>query len=140
MTVGARAPESPRAASRGRGPGAGLAVVLVLAALLSGAAGASAHAFLDRADPRVGSTVRSAPSVVRMWFTERLEPAFSKAQVLDESGRRVDRGDVQFDESSGKEMHVSLPSLPAGTYKVVWRVLSVDTHVTEGDFTFHVRP
>jgi len=24
------------------------------------------------------------------------------------------------------------------TYKVIWRVLSVDTHVTEGDFTFSV--
>ena len=30
--------------------------------------------------------------------------------------------------------------LPAGTYAVRWRVLSVDTHVTEGDFTFQVKP
>ena len=35
---------------------------------------------------------------------------------------------------------VSLPQLAPGTYKVTWRVLSVDTHVTEGDFTFDVAP
>jgi len=33
---------------------------------------------------------------------------------------------------------VSLPPLPNGTYRVFWRVLSVDTHATEGDYTFEV--
>jgi methionine-rich copper-binding protein CopC len=31
-----------------------------------------------------------------------------------------------------------LPSLGAGTYKVVWLVVSVDTHVTNGNFTFRI--
>jgi methionine-rich copper-binding protein CopC len=35
-------------------------------------------------------------------------------------------------------MHVSLKPLRPGTYKVSWRVLSVDTHTTEGTFTFRV--
>jgi len=30
--------------------------------------------------------------------------------------------------------------LKPGKYKVVWRVTSVDTHVTHGDFTFDVSP
>ncbi|HJS62184.1 MAG TPA: copper resistance protein CopC, partial [Pseudolabrys sp.] len=29
---------------------------------------------------------------------------------------------------------------PPGTYKVFWRVLSVDTHRAQGDFTFRVGP
>ncbi len=29
---------------------------------------------------------------------------------------------------------------PTGTYKVIWRVLSVDTHTTEGDFKLTVAP
>jgi hypothetical protein len=37
-------------------------------------------------------------------------------------------------------LRVSLPKLVPGTYRVTWRVLSVDTHVTEGDFTFAVVP
>jgi methionine-rich copper-binding protein CopC len=28
--------------------------------------------------------------------------------------------------------------LPSGTYKASWHVLSVDTHTTEGDFSFTV--
>ena len=35
-------------------------------------------------------------------------------------------------------LQVPLKPLRPGTYRVKWRVLSVDTHVTEGDFTFRV--
>jgi methionine-rich copper-binding protein CopC len=35
-------------------------------------------------------------------------------------------------------LHVALKPLSPGTYKVIWRVLSVDTHRTQGDFTFRV--
>jgi methionine-rich copper-binding protein CopC len=35
-------------------------------------------------------------------------------------------------------MSVSLRSGGAGTYRVNWRVLSVDTHRTDGNFTFRV--
>ncbi len=113
-------------------------LALALAVLLWGAAGAEAHAFLDHADPRVGSTVRTPPAQVRLWFTQDLEPAFSSAQLVNEAGQRVDKGDSQVDPSSPALLRTSLPPLPAGTYKVIWRVLSVDTHVTEGDFTFQV--
>lgn len=99
-----------------------------------------AHSFLDRADPRAGSTVKTAPAQVRIWFTESLEPAFSSVRILNQAGRQVDKGDGQVDPSNLKLLRVSLPPLPPGIYKVVWRVLSVDSHVTEGDFTFRVVP
>ena len=35
-------------------------------------------------------------------------------------------------------LKVSLPPLGPGTYRVAWRVVSVDTHVTSGSFTFQV--
>jgi copper resistance protein C len=31
-------------------------------------------------------------------------------------------------------------ALPPGNYKVFWKVLSVDTHHTEGSFGFEVKP
>jgi len=111
-----------------------------LAVLLGGAVGAGAHAFLERADPRVGSTVRNPPAQVRLWYTEGLEPAFSSVQVVNEAGQRVDKGDSQVDPSNPALLRISLPALPPGNYKVIWRVLSVDSHVTEGDFTFRVTP
>jgi methionine-rich copper-binding protein CopC len=114
------------------------AVVVTLAVVLAGTTVAGAHAFLERADPRVGSTVRTSLAEVRLWFTEPLEPAFSSVQVVNEAGQRVDKGDPHVDPATPRLLRISLqPHLP-GTYKVIWRVLPVDAHVTEDDFTFRV--
>jgi methionine-rich copper-binding protein CopC len=96
---------------------------------------ARAHAFLDHASPLVGSTVRTAPHEVVLSYTQNLEAAFSTVEVTDTSGARVDQGKPQI---SGSTMRVGLKSIGPGTYKVRWHVLSVDTHTTEGSFTFHV--
>jgi copper resistance protein C len=101
---------------------------------------ARAHAFLDHAAPVVGSTVRAPPAQVRLWFTQQLEPAFSSVRVVDRSNKRVDRGDAKVDTHDARILQVSVPALAPGRYRVVWRVLSVDTHVSEGDFTFDVAP
>jgi methionine-rich copper-binding protein CopC len=98
-----------------------------------------AHAFLDHADPKVGSTVTGSPSEVKAWFTQELEPAFSSIQVSDAQGREVDRKDMHLDDKDKKLMIVSLPSLPAGTYTVNWQAVSVDTHHTQGHFEFTIK-
>ena len=102
--------------------------------------GAQAHAFLDRASPAVGSRVHQPPTEVRIWFTEELEPAFSSITVLDPQGRHIEQGKAKADPGDPKLLEVGLPPLPPGTYKVIWRVISVDTHRTEGNFTFVVAP
>jgi copper resistance protein C len=96
---------------------------------------ADAHAFLDHAEPRVGSTVPSAPRELTLTFTQELEATFSSAEVRDANGARVDQGRPQI---SGTVMRVGLKPLPAGTYKVHWKALSVDTHSTDGNFSFRV--
>jgi hypothetical protein len=111
-----------------------LTIVLLLLVALAPVA-AQAHAFLDHASPLVGSTVPAAPHEVVLTFTQNLEPAFSTAQVTDSSGARVDQGKAQV---SGNTMTVGLKALGPGSYKVHWHALSVDTHSTEGAFTFHV--
>jgi methionine-rich copper-binding protein CopC len=116
----------------------GLGAAVALTALLLGAGVAWGHAFLERAEPRVGSTVKAAPSQVRVWFTEALEPAFSTLEVVNRSGDRVDLGPARVDPASPALLLVPVKPLAPGTYRVKWRVLSVDTHVTEGDFTFRV--
>jgi len=108
-------------------------VSLLLLAL--GADAARAHAFLDHANPLVGSTVRAAPREVTLSFTQNLEAGFSSVEVTDVHGARVDTGKPQV---SGSTMRIGLKSLPPGTYRVRWRVLSIDTHKTEGSFTFQV--
>jgi len=106
--------------------------------LLAGAGCAFAHAHLDRASPAVGSTVTTAPKEVVLWFTNQLEPAFSSIEVRDEKGAPVQAGRASVDRSDRTQLRVPLKTLSPGTYKVMWRVLSVDTHRTQGDFTFRV--
>ena len=113
-------------------------ILSLLLIVLAGLAQLEAHAFLKRAEPAVGSTVQTSPNEVRIWFTENIEPAFSRIQVFNPSGKEVDKRDVHLDRSDQALLQVSLPPLEAGTYKVVWRVVSVDTHVTNGNFTFRV--
>jgi hypothetical protein len=110
-----------------------LVVSLLLIALAPVAA--RAHAFLDHASPLVGSTVAAAPHEVVLTFTQNLEAAFSTAQVTDAGGARVDQGKAQV---SGSTMTIGLKAIGPGSYKVHWHALSVDTHSTEGTFTFHV--
>jgi copper resistance protein C len=98
--------------------------------------GSRAHAFVDHTEPAVGSQIHSVPTQVNVWFTEKLEPALSKIQVFDPSGREVDKRDVKMDQSNAALMTVTLSELKPGKYKVVWRAVSVDTHVTTGNFTF----
>jgi methionine-rich copper-binding protein CopC len=106
---------------------------LLLAALAATAA--HAHAFLDHASPLVGSTVATAPHEVALTFTQNLEAAFSSVQVTDPKGVRVDQGKPQI---SGNTMRVGLKAAGPGRYGVHWHVLSVDTHKTEGNFSFTV--
>jgi methionine-rich copper-binding protein CopC len=111
-------------------------IVGIIPLLLLLAAGeATAHAFLDHAEPRVGNKVATAPREVTLWFTQNLEAAFSTITVTNAAGQRVDTDKPRV---SGNQMSVSLRSGGAGTYHVTWRVLSVDTHTTDGNFTFQV--
>jgi methionine-rich copper-binding protein CopC len=110
-------------------------IAATMSFVLLATAPAGAHATLDRAEPRVGSSVSSPPREVTLWFSQKLEPSFSSARVYNASGARVDQGRARVD---GSVLHVSLKSLGPGTYRVRWRVLSVDTHTTEGSFTFRV--
>ncbi len=96
---------------------------------------AYAHAMLERASPSAGTAASGSPGAVRMWFTEKLESKFSGATITGPSGQKVGgRASV-----SGSQMTVGLPRLGAGLYRVNWHAVSVDTHRTEGSFTFEVK-
>ncbi len=105
----------------------------LFALILNGSA--HAHAMLSTASPPVGGSVGAAPRQVTLTFTQALEPAFSAVQVTDSRGARVDTGKSQV---NGATMTVGLKALSPGSYQVRWHVLSVDTHKTQGSFSFRV--
>lgn len=98
-----------------------------------------AHAFLDHAEPKVGASVTNGPTEVKIWFTQNLEPVFSSVVVQDNKGKEVDKKDMRQDDKDKSLLIVSVPPLPEGTYTVIWHVVSVDTHRTQGRFKFTIK-
>jgi methionine-rich copper-binding protein CopC len=110
---------------------------LACAAIAALVTPALAHAFLQHASPGAGAVVASPPKEIVLEFSEPLEPTFSGAAVSDAAGRDVEAARAVI---QGGSMHVALNPLPAGRYRVVWRAVSVDTHRTEGSYSFTVKP
>jgi len=96
------------------------------------------HAFPVHSEPRVGWTVANSPPKVTIWFDGELETAFSIITVYNSVKQQVDKGNSRVTGSDRTVLEVDLPPLPAGSYRVFWKALSKDTHVTEGDFTFAI--
>jgi methionine-rich copper-binding protein CopC len=112
---------------------------LAVATIMLWQSAAWAHAFLDHADPKVGSTITNSPTEIKVWFTQNLEPAFSTLEVQDAKGKEVDKKDAHLDDKDKTLFVVSLPPLSSGTYTVIWHAVSVDTHKTQGRFEFTVK-
>ena len=115
-------------------------LIVTLFCCLAGATAARAHAFLDHADPKVGSTVKGSPTEVKIWFTEGVILPFSEVKVTDASGKEFQKSDKHLDPGHRDVLIVSVEPLKPGKYKVAWRVTAVDTHVTHGFFPFEVSP
>jgi copper transport protein len=133
-----------RVCVRGR-LGRGLAAIVVAAALAAAGAGVAwAHASLVRSDPAPNTRFEQSPGSVTVWFDEPVEPDYAHLSVYDANSRRVDRLDSRYTPparpGAQPSITATLPDLPAGSYVVVWRVISVDDgHAVGGAFAFGVR-
>lgn len=115
---------------------AGVLLALALVAGLPGAA--SAHANLLTSDPANGATMPTAPTEIRMTFSERPDVGVSAVELLDSGGATISTGAPALDGAATLVVGIPEP-LPDGVYTVSWRVVSVDDgHVTAGAFAFGV--
>ncbi len=102
---------------------------------------AIAHAVLVKAVPPVGGTVSASPSDIKITFSEGVELRFSKIAVTSADGRPVETGAASVDPTNPAILIVPLKTtLQPGSYKVNWHAVSVDTHATQGNFSFTVKP
>ncbi len=110
-------------------------------AMLLGMAGASpafAHAFLKHADPAAGSSNPTPPASLVLTYTEDLEVPFCTVVVTDAAGNQVQTAKPAPVAGHPDEISVPLHITAPGKYTVTWHALSVDTHKTQGDFSFNV--
>jgi len=103
--------------------------------LLACASPVWAHAKPQHTSPQAGKTV-TAPSELRIDFSETLEPAFSHLQLVSPQGKPVPLPQAQV---SAKTLRVQLPQLSAGTYQVKWTAVARDGHHTQGQYSFSVK-
>lgn len=104
------------------------------------ATAAHAHAQLEKATPPVGGAVAS-PSEIRLKFSEGVEPRFSGIALASEDGAAAPLGPPSVDPTDNSVLIAKVvKTLPPGVYTVTWRAVSVDTHKTQGSFSFTVKP
>jgi methionine-rich copper-binding protein CopC len=101
---------------------------------------AAAHAFLNQAAPPVDGMVATPPKEIRLTFSEGVEPRFSDIELATADGRAIATKPAIRDPGDDKQLVLAVPPLAPGRYKVSWHVVSVDTHRTEGTYSFTVAP
>ena len=115
-------------------------LLLHLAATVAVITAADAHAFLEQAMPPVGGAVPTAPTEIRLTFSEGVEPRFSGIELATSDGRPIVTGPAAIAPGDHKQLVLAVPLLAPGRYRVSWHVVSVDTHRTEGEYSFTVGP
>nr|WP_277628337.1 copper resistance CopC family protein [Arsenicicoccus dermatophilus] len=117
-------------------PLAALVSVLALVWGLLAAPTASAHSALVGSDPADGATLAAAPRAVSLTFNETVKGQFSKILVTGPDGAQL----PVTTSSAGPTVTASLPTgLGGGAYRVVYSVVSADTHRISGQITFTVK-
>lgn len=111
----------------------------LLASLLA-ASSAMAHAHLKGSTPAADSTV-TAPSELRLVFSEGVEAAFTQVSISHD-GAPVEVKSLATEGADKKTLVVTPAATPlrAGEYQVQWHAVSVDTHKSEGRYSFKVSP
>jgi hypothetical protein len=115
-----------------------LTVAAALAAIVWAGA-AVAHALLDKSEPPRRAVLVRSPAHVRLWFNERLEPAFCVLSVLDAQGKAVSAEAAHVSPDDPKLLELALPALGPGAYTVQYKVVSVDGHTVKASYTFTVK-
>jgi copper transport protein len=111
--------------------------LLAIGGVVATALPAAAHAVLESTTPAQGAEVDTPPTTVSLTFGESVTVDNASLRVLGPSGLRVDDGVVAHPGGDGAMVAVGLRTdLPLGSYTVVWRVISADSHPVSGTFSF----
>jgi methionine-rich copper-binding protein CopC len=116
--------------------GASIGVGLILAT--AGATAANAHDTLENTDPAQGATVTGLSSVALTFSADPL--GTDGATIIQVIGP-----DKKYYETACPDLNGPVVSSPvalggAGTYEVLWRVVSSDGHPISGSYTFAYGP
>ncbi|HEX6335481.1 MAG TPA: copper resistance CopC family protein [Jiangellaceae bacterium] len=112
-----------------------LVLVVAVAGVVLSATPAAAHATLVGSEPEDGATLTKPPAEVTLEFSEPVQQDFTQIAVLDAGDNHYEDG---APEVVGGVVTQAVHDLPAGDYRISYRVGSSDGHPVTGLLTFTV--
>lgn len=98
-----------------------------------------AHVHMNKSQPAKAQVLTTPPTLVQLWFSGAVESQWSKIEVTDANGERVDNGAVSAIGSDASSMQISLKPIGTGSYEVKWSTASRDGHRIKGNYSFSVK-
>ena len=115
-----------------------IALIAICLSIVMPAGSASAHAGLEESEPKPSSWLASSPSEIVLYFDEPVGVVFARIQILDQDGKEVFETRPTRDEDDHSTVRANIDKLGDGTWVVVWRVASSDSHPVQGSFAFSI--
>ncbi len=95
-----------------------------------------AHARFKSATIQPDAVITTVPATLTVTFSEETSPTQTRLQVLDSTGKAVDKGDLKV---VGATATLGLNTLTDGKYTVKFRTFTEDdSNIVEGDYSFKV--
>lgn len=113
-------------------------LLIVLLLLFLTATTADAHANLLSAVPANGEVTADSPARIALTFSEPLEADLIDLLLYDPAGTNIPLDPPQLTKGDAAQMFVEPPPLAAGSYTVVWTVVSEDGHPITDRYAFSV--
>ena len=113
-------------------------VVVALFTVLAPAQVASAHAILLTSEPAPSAVLDQSPTEIALFFNEFVDTVFGKIRILESAGNVVQTVKPIRDAANHTIVRAPISPLEPGTYVVVWRVASDDSHPVQGSFSFQI--
>lgn len=103
---------------------------------------ASAHAKVIDSNPKMGSTIATAPTTITVTTAENInpDPKMSNLFVYSPAGDLISQGDAKVPLNNPKEMSIDIKPTGDGIYVVRWITVSADDNeADQGAFVFTVK-
>ena len=111
----------------------------VLGPLWTSADGTLTVSTVSWARSSVGLSVSGPVREIRLYYTQGVVTAFSHVHVVSAAGAQIPASKPVNDPSDQQIVIIRLGrALGPGIYSVNWQVVSVDTHRTDGSFSFDI--
>jgi len=109
----------------------------VLGLIVGGKAAVYAHSFPEQETPSAGAMLTEPPAQVSIKYDAPIEKLFASLEVLNSAGHNVAIGQPEV-SPDGWKLSVAVNKLQPGEYTVQWRVVCIDSHHTQGSYSFTV--